>query len=574
MNCINCGAEIEDEANFCTNCGADLSQRVAQSKPELMQMPTALMQATNASGGTVAVQENNTQRKVAVVCFIIALLVLVAVGGLFLWKLLTPKELVLDADTIKDEPLRNTLTEQYDKNGDGKLSEDELGEVQTLELDSGNDYSYINLFWNLRTVNVKNSEVTSLDLSKNNNLKQADFTEAPNVVDIKLPNMPSYDNVKLPDNDDVNVTFPDNSEYEVKYVPSKVEEKSFGTAQEAVTTSTYEQSIESATVVNSISHKSSNSLFKTANPTIQTIQISYSDDGKIESTKKTPGEEYDGSSEYNFEYNDKNQIIASDSKSSETTSSSSSSRDEVVYGSDGKISTMCQDCVVEYWDNKIQFQPTLSNSDTVYNLWEFDQGHVVKFIEPALSNGLIYAKHEYEWSGDNLIKEKLTILNGYISGGMQTKTPSFDEMKTLSTDYIQYSYENSLLKTATFDSGFVQNFEYDAKGNLVRTSSSGKPNSEYLTFATDCNIEYAKVITKKDTVSLSFISLPGLDKSNLVRFSAQTREIKIGFWLTSDPGFQWPFTQDFTGKFWWDEENIINNQVEAAKARNEAESQK
>ena len=64
---------------------------------------------------------------------------------------------------------------------------------------------------------------------------------------------------------------------------------------------------------------------------------------------------------------------------------------------------------------------------------------------------------------------------------------------------------------------------------------------------------------------MSFISLPGTGRTKLVNTSTKTRDIEIGSNGLSD---WWDFfTQDFTGKFWWDEENIINNQVEAAKAR-------
>ena len=56
--------------------------------------------------------------------------------------------------------------------------------------------------------------------------------------------------------------------------------------------------------------------------------------------------------------------------------------------------------------------------------------------------------------------------------------------------------------------------------------------------------------------------MPSIDKKGLFNYSLSVR----GITLSGVNSYSIDaFTQDFTGKFWWDEENIINNQVEAAK---------
>ena len=555
MNCTNCGAENKDGVKFCTNCGANLSQQTAQNEPEQEQTPTESMDIPATPEGPVPLQKRNTQRTIAIACGVLILLVVVFVGGLFLWKSSTPKELLLDADTIKDEAILNTLTVKYDKDGDGKLSEEELDEVQTLELDSGNDYSFLPFFKNLSSVTVKSSNVTSLDLSENNNLKSADFSNASNITDIKLPDMISYDEVKLPDNENLEVSFPENSEYEVKYVPKKVEETALNYGYEFQYS--FEQEVESSTVIRSFSESSFSEL--TANSTKKTSILSYSNDGKIEGIS----ERWNGVGlDTVFKFNADNQITNEVIKSVGYSSGSSNSN-EASYEADGQVSALWQTGRIVYENKRIQFNAN-PNLEQLWNLWEFDGEHLSQFCSHAASNGPANAKHDYDWIDGSLVQEKLTIFNGNLN--------EKDNEEILSSDVIQYSYEGSLLKTAKYDSGFTQNFEYDNHGNLLKVTSSGKPNSQYLYFTTKCDVEYTKVIAKKSEIPLSFISLPGLNNSHLVNTSTKTRKIAIGLnGFTGSEGWDF-FTQDFTGKFWWDEENIINNQVEAAKARQSLEA--
>ena len=541
MNCTNCGAEIKDGLKFCTNCGANLSQQVVQSEPAQAQTPTASMDVPATPEGAVPLQKRNTQRTIAIACGLLILLVVVFVGGLFLWKALTPKELLLDADTIKDEALLNTLTVKYDKDGDGKLSEEELGEVQTLELDSGNDYSYLYLFRNLTSVNVKNSDVTSLDLSKNDNLKNADFRDAPNIADIKLPNMPSYDDVKLPNNDDVNVTFPENSEYEVKYVPRKVEESYIFSGRESKTA--YEQSVENAFKVNDL-HVTRDSVSTTYN-------FVYDSDGRIKQTNSQYGSL---KSTQNLTYDDNNRLV--NEKFSAASGSSPYNGDYAIEYNDRNFVANVRGETVSYEGSQIEVKGTDGN---VSYRWKLDNERIVSYVEHVGTNSY-YMSHGYDLNKNSacdaesiecyLVKSSPTTPDG-------ERLDSQEAPSSMSAT-VAYTYESNRLAKATFDNGFEQNYIYDSKGNLVSITSTGSPVLNYAQITATCSVEYSAVIAKKDQTPLTFIVLPGVSKRGIVNLSTDTRQIAVS------SGWE---TADFAGKFWWDEENIINNQVEAAKAR-------
>lgn len=72
------------------------------------------------------------------------------------------------------------------------------------------------------------------------------------------------------------------------------------------------------------------------------------------------------------------------------------------------------------------------------------------------------------------------------------------------------------------------------------------------------------MIGKKDQKPLNFLVLPGKELFGTFHESVEVRGITlVGIKPTNSP-----FTQDFAGKFWWDEENIINAQVQAAREEN------
>ncbi len=537
MNCTNCGAEIKDGVKFCTNCGANLSQQTAQSEPEQEQTPTESMDVPATPEGAVPLQKRNTQRTIAIACGVLILLVVVFVGGLFLWKSLTPKELLLDADTIKDEAILNTLTVKYDKDGDGKLSEEELDEVQTLELDSGDDYSFLPFFKNLSSITVKSSDVTSLDLSENSNLKSADFSNASNITDIKLPDMITYDEVKLPDNENLKVSLPENSEYEVKYVPKKVEET---TKNATIVT---EQTIENAFKVTDLK------VSRDGDTT--TYNFIYDSTGRVSKTKSS----YNSSnSTQTLTYDERNRLT--NEKFNAGTYSYYNGNYPIEYKGENTV-TKVKNETVEYADGKIEEK---GSSDHIISRWKTDGAKTTSYVT-HVGNNSYYQQHDYS-IGENSKCMQETIYTYLVTG----HTPDSDRIDQTSIVKITYAYDGDRLASASFDCGFVQNYEYDARGNLVKITSTGADtlNLNYTTASVTCSVKYAMVFGKKSQTPLSFIVLPGVNKRGLVNLGVDTRQIAVSNGFASN---------EFVGKFWWDEENIINNQVEASGNKKSAQQE-
>ena len=551
MNCTNCGTKIEEaDVNFCPNCGANLSEQQVVSQTPVTATPA---QAVIVTDPAQVLPKRDTQRTVIIACLILIALVVLAVTGIFLWKVLGSKELLLDADTIKDDALRNTLTVEYDKDGDGKLSEDELDQVQTLELDAGDSYDFLNLFINLDNVTVKNTEVSELDLSQNKNLKSANFKDATNLKTLKLPDMSNYNNVFLPDNAQFELELPDNSEYEVKYVPKKVEETTFYNSQQrngakpTTTTTTYTQDVKSATRISGLTYQDQTG-------TEQKITYKYDDSGRIISWGQTS----------KIEYDDNGQVKNESAKINGTSGNMTA-----TYDGAGKVTDVSDVADVKN-DNGVIYLET-SGLARIGGYWKYDGDKLNESFVHIGSNAVYFAKSTYNWDGEYAKSLTLSVINEDTEGVAMSlsSVDACSDMPARSSEDIALEYDSGRLTKATYESGFAQGFEYDSNGNLVRVTSTGTPKTQFLSLTTDCSIEYASVIGKKNSEALNFLTLPGLDKKGLYNCALNVR----GITLCSSVSQYTAFTQDFSGKFWWDEENIVNAQVEAASQGDSDSSQ-
>ena len=611
MYCNYCGKELPDGAKFCGFCGKKLvdseveasgeevpstttvpapeadapaAAEAEASSEEAALAPAASEPATTSAAETSAqtadapaavetsslasapsatpapvIAPKNTKRVVAIACAAVIVLAIAIVATIFLMQAIAPKELPLNPKTVKDEALLETLQNEYDKDANGTLSAEELAAVQTLDLggsganegtsdneNTADIYNFIYLFYNLRSINVKSPSVTTIDLSKNTNLREANFKDAQNIKEIKLPNIPYYDDIKLPDKEDLDIIFPSGSEYEVKYVPKKIEgtKTAYGN-QESFT---YEQDVESATKVNSV-NQNKGQYFGPK-------KFNYDDSGKIASYEE---DTYMGSYKVVLDYNDANQIV------DETVSGGYSHSSVIEYNDAGNASRIWNDYSFEYDSNKITLTSDLE-PEAVFGEWGHEGETPTKFCAPALSNGGIYVKHEYTQSGGVIVADNIKILNSNPEGKHETVIHDFDQMPVLEEDSVTYEYENSKLKTLSYASGFSQNYEYDSRSNLVRVTSIGSATLHYVQYINNCNIQYACVICKKKSEPLSFLTLSGITSPNTANMQIVARHIGVA----RNGASNWPLMQDFKGKFWWDEDGVITNQLETTAAKKQA----
>ena len=545
---------VSPATTFATHTGAQPAATFAAPAPtttSTVPAPSAAAQPPANTSGTHAL------RNTVIVCSIVLLVVVAFVAGLCLSNKQSQNEITLDSQTIGDEPLLNTLKAEYDKDGDGKLTGEEIGHVENLDLNSGADYSFIYLFYNLKQVNVKNTEVSKLDFSKNTCLTRINCRDATNVREIYLPNLTDYSGVELPESTDLQVTFPDDSEYEMKYVPKRVEETTCtsNTYKPTTKTKVYEQDVISLTKIASLKCYEDSKLS-------QDITYNYSNAGTITSWGDTT----------NITYDENNRVSGETSKLMSVTAPTTR---HAAYAEDGSLTSVATEGEANRYSRSDDGQTlTLlidgASSGAIENYWKFDGSNLREYL-CHIGNGSNYLKRSYDWADNVTNKEKIEVLDSssYSSsgGGSSLNTPEpFNNMPTTSTDTATFVHNGHKLLEANYDSGFSQKFEYDANANLVKVTSSGAPSVNNVEFTTSCTIEYARMIGKKDQKPLNFLVLPGKELQGTFHESVEVRGITLAG-ITSGNS---PFSQDFAGKFWWDAETIINAQLQAPRTENPA----
>lgn len=439
MFCENCGGEIKYGSLFCGNCGAPVSggETLTQSE-ETIQPPAQIHSQTQAPA------RNNMLRNTVIVCSFVLFICVAFVAGLYLTKQQAHEEITLDLQTIDDEQLLNTLKTEYDKDDDGKLSNEEIEAVESIELTAGEYYSYIYLFYNLKNITAKGAGIKTLDLSKNTCLKQINCHDATNVREINLPNLPDYSGVDLPDNTDIQVTFPEDSEYEMKFVPKRVEEtKYYGfSLKPIVKTKVYEQDVISPTKIASLKCYEDSKLS-------QDITYNYSNAGTITSW---------GYNTTNITYDENNRV------SSETgrVSSPMTTTRHATYAEDGNLATVSTEGVENKF-SRTQDGQTMTlrldsiNSNTITNYWKFDGSNLNEYLGHKGTNGSSYLRRNYEWVDKVTKKEKLEVLDG---AGLLDAPESFNSMSVTTSDTATFVHNGYKLLEANYDSGFSQKFEY------------------------------------------------------------------------------------------------------------------
>lgn len=622
MLCTNCGAEVADDCKFCTHCGQKIekvdseklnqaesdevsndaeSDSAESAKPEdaavtladvvaeepqaecgvaeaavpettsltpvaeikeTTETPAELATTITADGNEVTVLEPKRKRNartITIACTVVICLVVVTLGGLLCWKSLTPKELLLNSSDIKDDAV-NTMLVQYDKDGDGKLSEEELGDVEEVEIgEDVTDASFLKYLWNLRYLTVNSPNLSYIDLTNNENLTGADFRNATGTRQFNLPPLDDYSDFRFPPIDDFPpIIIPGNPEYETQWVPSDVTEVVSLAGSDEVESREIEQDVSSVNQVNSLTVKKENNEFSQD----WEYDFSYDDFCRLQTTDLTDtyvskSKSSVSNSVKTLSYNSQNKVsLLVDKPGSNTTGTASTN--PVSYTEDGLVSQVGKSYSVDYNGQNIELKTKSGRKENTETSWTVSEEKTSIFIESNAEDGYLL-KHDYEFDDNNkCVKETLdaystknsSIKDGDVKGNISDSTE------------VKYTYDGDKLVKAEFSNGFVQNYEYDSRDLLVDITSEGDaPTIDGADIATNCHIKYDCLITKKGQKALSFITLPGNENSTTVGLTTSIREIDPTLTSNLSSAVQ---NANFTGKFWWDEEGILDRQVEAS----------
>ena len=187
MYCRKCGSELLDGARFCAKCGEPVriseeqtpktDESAAPVEPNESAATTELDDfATTEIDGSAAtakidnpaivshagvVKRTHTKQVTAGVFIVLLLAIVVAVVWFTQFS-----PIKINENTFPDDALRSTISEQFDTDGDGKLSREEAKAVTVLTVDGAQSIdSLARIFPNLKTLTLAGDSLVSVDVS-------------------------------------------------------------------------------------------------------------------------------------------------------------------------------------------------------------------------------------------------------------------------------------------------------------------------------------------------------------------------------------------------------------------------
>ena len=184
MFCKKCGAQIDDGARFCTECGAPVERPVAQSS-----VPPASDQPSVSE--PFPMSKKRRSKAPAIVAGLLAVAVAGAGGALYFASLsgsstsdasasVAPVTVKVDEDAFPDAGLRYFVSQAVDKDGDGEVASEELTAVTEASIDGARDLSALGrIFPNLASLTVTGGQLTTIDVSDCPELESVDVSGEP-----------------------------------------------------------------------------------------------------------------------------------------------------------------------------------------------------------------------------------------------------------------------------------------------------------------------------------------------------------------------------------------------------------
>ena len=205
MFCTKCGKELEEGVAFCTSCGAKVEDRSSAEAAASATGAESIVQTADKADAPAALspalQQDVPQKQKAPrnkkglialggVAVVVVVALIVVYNAFF-------APFAIDENRFPDERLRSIISSQLDIDGDGAISRDEAASVESLAVAGASSIQGLDIFSNLKTLDVQGENLTSLDLDGCNSLKQVTTQNCTHLDSVKLGNKPDLEVLNL-----------------------------------------------------------------------------------------------------------------------------------------------------------------------------------------------------------------------------------------------------------------------------------------------------------------------------------------------------------------------------------------
>lgn len=204
MFCPKCGTELEEGISFCTSCGAEIQSASEGGGAVSSQVGVQNENVAGGAPGAVVAQTQQpntpkspkrTKRTIAIgagVAVVLVIAIVVVYNAFF-------APYAIDENRFPDANLRSVISSQLDIDGDGVISRDEAASVENLVVSGASSIEGLEIFSNLKTLDVQGENLTSLDLEGCDSLKQVITQNCTHLDSVKLGNKPDLEVLDLQD---------------------------------------------------------------------------------------------------------------------------------------------------------------------------------------------------------------------------------------------------------------------------------------------------------------------------------------------------------------------------------------